>query len=129
MIVGMAYVSPRRVLREAPMKVRVQFCGLVVSGIWIASVTLSARGEDIQPSNFVTYWPMGVAMVTWAFSAGAVWAQFNALKNRIESLEGVTVKKDVLAETMNALRMEIRGLRDLLERDHTWRDSHHGGQE
>lgn len=121
------YISPRIVLAAAPLKMRVQFWALVVSGVWIASVTVSARGEIVQQTNVMAYWPMLLAAGTWIFSAGAVWAQFSALKSQIESLEGATVKKDVLAETLTALRMEIRGLRDLLERDRDWRN--HEGKE
>lgn len=122
------YISPRIVLAAAPLKMRVQFWALVASGVWIASVTVSARAEDVPSQTWLNYWPVIFATLTWVFSAGVVWAKFDALKARLDSLEGVTVKKDVLAESINTLRTEIRGLRELLERDHRGQ-RHYGADE
>jgi len=124
------WIGPREVLQAAPPFMRVRFWLLVGSGVILATVSVVARGEDMPQASVLPWWPfIGTALV-WAFSAGMVFAQFTSLKNRIESLEGEAVKKDVLAETMAGLRGEIAALRTLLEHsERAWRDSLHGSKE
>ena len=77
-----------------------------------------------------SWWPFLLAVLSWIFSLGVWWAQFAALKDRIAFLEGNTVRKDVMVETLNALRTEIQAVRALLEQSNrNWRDSLHGAKE
>lgn len=126
----MAYISPRRVVAVAPLRLRVQFWGLVGTGILLASVTVSARGGESVPIPWTAYWPMFLAALTWVFSAGVVWANFNSFKLRLEALEASTVKKDKLDDKLELMNTKIDQLHELLKRsDREWRDSLHGGKE
>jgi len=125
------WIGPLEVLQAAPLRMRVQFWVLVVSGVFLASVPVVAqRGDSVPPSSWTPYWPFVATVIVWVFSAGAVWAQFNALKEQISAVEAGGVRKDVLVEMLNALRTEIQAVRQLLERsDREWRDSLHGSKE
>ena len=135
-VVARRFISPREVLQSAPLTMRVQFWGLVISGVAIATVTVSARGEIVQQAAWLPYWPVFVVTAGWLVSAGYVLAKFDAFKARLDALEATTqkafegtVKKDVLAETLAGLKADIAHVRQLLERDRDWRDMHHGSKE
>lgn len=134
-MIGMAayarrMIGPREVLQAAPVRMRVQFWFLVVSGIALATVPVLARGESMPSSSWVPYWPFIGTVILWTFSAGAVWAQFNSLKDRLVSLEGAVVKKDKLDDKLETMTAKIDALHRLLERsDRDWRDAHHGSKE
>ena len=139
-MIGMAYVTVRRwiglreVLQAAPVQTRVLFWLLVVSGIGLASVTVSARGEIVQPTSWVSYWPFLAAVVTWAFLAGSVIARLNSIKDalekRVSALEGTVVRTDKLDDKLEIVNAKLDSLHKLLERsDRDWRDLHHGGTE
>lgn len=126
----MAYISPRRVIQSAPLRMRVQFWGLVASGIALASVTVSARGEQGMPVPWTAYWPMFLAALTWVFSAGVVWANFNSFKLRIEALEASAVRKDKLDDKLETIHAKLDGIERLIESNrHDWRDALHGSKE
>ena len=146
-MIGMAYVAvrrwigPREVLQAAPWQMRVQFWVLVASGVAIATVTVSARGEIVQQTNWIVYWPMAVWIASTLVAAGYLLAKFDALKDtmakneaattgRLDALEAATVKKDVLAEMLAGLKSDIAHVRELLENNSRgWRDLHHGSKE
>ena len=139
-MIGMAYVTvrrwigPREVLQAAPAQTRALFWFLVVTGIGLASVTVSARGEIVQQTNWIAYWPFFAAVVTWAFFAGGVLARLNSIKDAIEkrvsALEGTVVRTDKLDDKLEIVNAKLDSLHELLERsDRDWRDRHHGGTE
>ncbi len=115
------FIGPREVYRKAPRQMRMEFWILVLSGIALASVPVLARDEAVRPAELLPWWPFVLTVVLWVFSAGAVWGQFNSLRERILALESTAVRKDTLADKLDTLSAQIQGLRALIER--TERDS------
>lgn len=124
-------IGPREVLQAAPLRMRVQFWVLVISGVFLASVPVVAqRGDSVPPASWVPYWPFTATLALWVFSAGAVWAQFNSLRDRLAALESVVVRKDKLDDKIETINTKIDQLHELLKRsDREWRDSLHGSKE
>lgn len=129
---------------------RVQFWSLVVSGVGIASVTVSARGEIVQQTNWIAYWPMVAAVVTWAFLAGGVLARLTGVKDslskeiadekterqkleqRLSTVEATAVKRDKLDDKLENINTKIDALHEkiaLLVGSKDWRGNLHGSEE
>ena len=114
-MIAFAYVSPMRVLTQATFAVRVQFWTLVGIGVAGASVTVLARGESPVQPDWITYWPVFMSVLLFAFNLGITWQQLAETKRRIERLEAQAASKDVIAEKFDALAAEIRHVRELME--------------
>ena len=118
MVVGMAYVSPSRVLRSASRFLRWQFWATVLLCICAASVTLGARSESAS-SQLAEWWPFVLSFAGIFINAGMVWQQLTETKRRLEQLENAVpityVRHDVILEKFNTLRSEIAAVRELLE--------------
>lgn len=118
-MIAFAYVSPRRVLRQAPFAVRVQFWVLVGVGVAMASVPVLARGDGPPSGDWLSASSVfSVALLV--FNLGVTWQQLSEQKRRLEVLESQTpqtyVRKDVAAEQYAALLAAIEALRDEVKR-------------
>jgi hypothetical protein len=121
MVVGMAYVSPSRVLRASTPFVRWQVWATTVLCIGAASTTLMARTES-GDSPLAAWWtliPMALSIAAILVNAGMLWQQLNETKRRVELLEqsvpNTYARRDVIVEQFNVLRSEIAAVRELLE--------------
>lgn len=126
------WIGPREVLQAAPLRMRVQFWSLVVSGVVLATVPVLAGGESMPGPNWTPYWPFVATVTLWVFSAGAVWAQFNALKERLSRLEESAVRRDKLDDKLELMTAKIDALHEkiaLLLGTADWRDRLHGSKE
>lgn len=140
------WIGPREVLQAAPLRMRVQFWLLVVSGVFLASVPVVAqRGESVPATASLPSWipflGLVLAAIGWSFYAGSIWQQFDALKRRMAdtdaavdkrflALEAVVVRKDRLDDKLELMNAKIDQLHELLKRsDREWRDSLHGSKE
>ena len=118
MVVGIAYVSPRRIMRAASPFLRWQVWATTVLCILAASTTLMARTES-PASTLAEWWPFALSFAGIFINAGMVWQQLNETKRRVEYLENAVpqtyVRRDVIVEQFQTLRTEIASLRELLE--------------
>ena len=118
MIVGMAYVSPRRVMQAASPFLRWQVWATTLLCVLAASSTLTARTES-PSSQLAEWWPFVLSFAGIFINAGMVWQQLNETKRRLEMLENAVpltyVRHDVILEKFNTLRSEIAAVRELLE--------------
>ena len=124
MIVGMAYVSPRRVLGAASPFLKWQVWTTTLLCILAASTTLMARTES-PSSQLAEWWPFVLSFAGIFINAGMVWQQLNETKRRVEKHDediatlkreaaDTYARKDVIVEQLKALHAEIAGLRELL---------------
>lgn len=127
MVVGMAYVSPQRVLRAASPFLRWQFWLTLLLCIGAASSSLAAR-TDTGGSPITQWWtliPLAMSFAAIFINAGMVWQQLNETKRRVEEhdkdiarlrqdTDNTFARKDVIVEQLKALHAEIAGLRELL---------------
>lgn len=107
-MIGFAYVSPRKVMKAAPLRVRVQFWILVAAGVSLASVPVIGAGEGGSSVEWFS-WPVLSSLILLVFNLGITWQQLNDVKRRLEQFETEYARKDVLL-------VELKALRDLLER-------------
>lgn len=120
MLMGMAYVSPRRVLRASTPFVRWHVVATTGLCIATASVTLTARADEVSAlEQWGTLIPIALSLAAILINAGMLWQQLNETKRRLEELERslplVYARKDVIVEQFNVLHGEIVNLRKLLE--------------
>ena len=116
----MAYVSPRRVLLASTPFVRWHVVATTGLCITAASVTLTARADDVSGlEQWGTLIPIALSLAAILINAGMLWQQLNETKRRLEDLERslplVYARKDVIVEQFNVLHGEIVNLRKLLE--------------
>jgi hypothetical protein len=141
-VIARRVIGPREVLQAAPLRMRLQFWALVVSGVFLASVPVVAqRGESVPPASWANSWQFIASMVTWVFGAGLILGRMNGVKDTLESkiaaidkrlteTEASTVKKDSLADKLATIDVKLDALHKMLEQsDRAWRDSLHGSNE
>ena len=121
MVVGMAYVSPRRVLQASSRFLRWQFWATVLLCILSASSTLMARTDNVG-SPLAEWWtliPIALSIAAILVNAGMLWQVLNETKRRVELLEqgipNTYVRQDVIVQQFKLLQQEIASLRELLE--------------
>lgn len=121
MVMGMAYVSPRRVFRASTPFVRWHVVATTGMCIAAASTTVMARTEPGRASlgEWGNVIPIAMSFAAILINAGMLWQQLNETKRRLEVLEQslptVYARKDVVVEQFNVLHAEIVNLRKLLE--------------
>jgi len=118
MLMGMAYVSPVVVLRAAPFVVRVQFWAVVIFGMLLASVTLSAVGAVRQESvvDFLGYWPAVTTVLLFTFNVGILWQQLSETKRRIDRLETSVPNRESVADQFAKMTKDLDAFGTRFER-------------
>ena len=120
MLMGMAYVSPRKVFLASTSFVRWHVVATTGLCIAVASVTLTARADDPAAlEQWGTLIPIALSLAAILINAGMLWQQLNETKRRLEELERalpqVYARKDVILEQFQNIHTEIVNLRTLLE--------------
>lgn len=124
MVFGMAYVSPRRVLRASSVFLRWQVWATTLLCVLAASATLTAQTET-GSAQLAAWWPVVLSFGGIFINAGMVWQQLNETKRRVEKhdddlaalrrdVSETYARKDVIVESLKAVHAELASLREVL---------------